>query len=73
MDKCTPPVERLKGPSQRVDILMEIEYFDEHIVGKHVDCHQSYLERSAFVQAIVQMAYLDLVLDQTLAKNDRPS
>jgi hypothetical protein len=56
-----------------VNILMEIEYCHEHIVRKHVDCHQAYMEWSVFVQAIVQMTYVDLMLDQTLAKNDRLS
>jgi hypothetical protein len=72
MDECVP-CTLPSVPLRRVNISTEIEYFDEHIVGEHVDCHQAYMEQSAFVQAIVQTAYVDLVLDQALAKNDRLS
>jgi len=41
MGECTPLVEQPNAPLRIIDILMEIEYFQEHIVGEHVDCHQA--------------------------------
>jgi hypothetical protein len=58
MDECMPAIPRI------VNIFIKTEYFHEYIVGEHVDRHQAYMEQSAFVQAIVQTAYVDLVLDQ---------
>jgi len=46
------------------------EYFHEHIVGEHVDCHQAYIGKVSICSGHVQTAYVDPA-DQTLPEVDR--
>jgi hypothetical protein len=72
MDECMPLISPMIVPPGI--ILTEIEYVHEHIVGEHVDYHQAFIGRVSIVQGTVQMAYVDLVLDQTLpVQNDHLS
>jgi len=61
MHECIPPMlhSRVLIPKIHIE-----EYFHEHIVVEHVDCHEAYIGRVSVCSGHcnLQTAYVDLVL-----------